>query len=1095
MSFKNRVLFFIKNDNTISQLVLIGLLVAGPIHHYLFFDNSYDPVLLRYISSALCLAALTLSLNPQKLIYKISIGAVVIYFLAVNNCYLLTKNSFDHLYMFSAIRIYIALTIFCKKPWQFITLLILNLCAFSAAYLITQPTRITVISMVVLLVSYTFITYVSYLISVSYKLKLSGAVGDIIDLNQSLIINDTKLNENRKGLNSLLNSLNDIIFEYDEDKTCHNVWFNTMQARVVDPKIIIGKKLEEVLGVEKARKYNEALDYVIKNRQPISLQHVSDFGTGSWLLAKFAPVYDDNNNYTFRISASLTDITEQKIYAEALKEKEALLIDAQTIAKIGNWSYNHQTKEAYWSKNLFVLLEVNDMAGDVDKLDYYLSLVHPEDRENAHNYFATLKLTTKNDFEHRVITPGGKLKYVKAFKGDMVFDDDGRPKHTVGVLQDITESKISEKIIKISQAELLEAQLIAKIGNWKWDIGLDKISWSEEINNIFEIDQKLISDSKIAKILLRYIHPNDRGQLKKQLRSVTNLADIVSKNREYRIITPNGKTKYVSIILGKLIKRDNGTIRKVIGTLQDITDRKQAEIDYKTTEDKYKLVLERVKIPAVSVDKNGVIIFCNKHVCNLLGYDQTEILGLNWFDTFIKGNPSINYFSHITAHGFEPQNTSTVICRDGEQRIISWQNTISYDDFGNIKEVTGIGEDITDREKATEALITAKEEAEKASRFKSEFLSIMSHEIRTPMNAVIGTTNLLLTEDPKPDQLEYLNTLKFSGENLLAIINDILDYNKIEAGKLELNKLSFNVHNLVKKIKQSFFAKASEKNLVIELLIDDTIPEYLVGDQIRLGQVLNNLLSNAVKFTHTGKVVLKLTNEALSNNQVTVKFTVTDTGIGMAAESLNIIFDPFVQETQTNGNDYGGTGLGLAITKRLITLHQSDIAVQSIPGVGTTFTFAINFDIASQLQNSEAIALITPVPGSKNLKGMRILVVDDNKMNLLIASRFLKKWEAEPHEATSGQQAIEMVKNNYYDLIIMDLQMPVMSGFQATGLIKMTHPHLPVIALTADAMPETHNKAFAAGMCDYLTKPFVPEVLFSKVAKYYVPLELVVVKD
>ncbi len=475
---------------------------------------------------------------------------------------------------------------------------------------------------------------------------------------------------------------------------------------------------------------------------------------------------------------------------------------------------------------------------------------------------------------------------------------------------------------------------------------------------------------------------------------------------------------------------------------------------------------------------------------DLLGYGQQEILGLNWINKFVPESSRNNTTELFDNDSFKPQNINSVICRNGDQRTISWQNTISYDENGSIKEVTGIGEDITDRQKATQALISAKEEAEKSSHFKSEFLSIMSHEIRTPMNAVIGTTNLLLSEGPKPEQLEYLNILKFSGENLLAIINDILDYNKIEAGKLELNKIPFNIYQLTQKIKQSFYAKASEKGLEVQLTIDKTIPEYLFGDQVRLGQVLNNLLSNAVKFTHEGKVSIKLERETINDTSVTIKFTVADTGIGIAAKNLAIIFDPFEQESQTTDNDYGGTGLGLAITKRLVELHQSTISIVSEPGKGTEFTFSILFNIAIQkLKKDNQLSPALTVSPATDLQGMRVLLVDDNKMNLLIASKFLKKWNVEVDEAISGSLAIEMVKNNNYDLIIMDLQMPVMDGFETTRIIKKTNPQIPVVALTADAMPETHSKAFSAGMCDYLTKPFVPQALFEKVARYYVPVE------
>jgi two-component system sensor histidine kinase/response regulator len=732
-------------------------------------------------------------------------------------------------------------------------------------------------------------------------------------------------------------------------------------------------------------------------------------------------------------------------------------------------------------------LEIDSRPSGVNKFEYYLSLIHPDDRKNAIRFFSLIHQTSKTQFEHRLITPNGNIKYFKVLKGNQVFDGNGRPVRSFGVLQDITEAKTSEKRIKASQRELLEAQKIAKIGNWKWDVTLNNLEWSDEINNILEIDDKTAAKSDFMRLLLKHIHPAERVLFKQRLKKV---AESINVSYEYRIINEQGDAKYVSIIIGKIIRRDDGSVRKIIGTLQDITDRKQAEIDYQRTENKYKLVLETIKLPALSVDSNGDIIFCNRYMADLLGYEKHEILGLNWAENFVPEEFQYRISELFTTDSFKTQNINSVICRNGDQRTISWQNTFSYDENGTIKEVTAIGEDITDRQKATDELISAKEQAERSSQFKSEFLSIMSHEIRTPMNAVIGTTNLLLCEDPKPDQLEYLNILKFSGENLLAIINDILDYNKIEAGKLELSKISFNIYHLVQKIKQSFYSKASEKGFDIRLSVDNDIPAYLIGDQVRLSQVLNNLLSNAVKFTHTGHVGIRLEKEKINDKTVAIKFTIEDTGIGIPEDSLEIIFDPFEQESHISGSGYGGTGLGLAITKRLVDLHKSSISVISKPGMGTEFSFIIKFDIdhTGHLKDNQQ-----PIfdPGStSDLNGMRILVVDDNKMNVMIASKFLKKWQAEVDEALDGKLAIEMIRKYYYDLIIMDLQMPVMDGFEATKIIKRTNPHVPIIALTADAMPETHSKAFAAGMCDYLTKPFVPQTLFEKVAKYYVPLEV-----
>jgi len=923
---------------------------------------------------------------------------------------------------------------------------------------------------------------INLLLTVLVALVIVCAVVGITFVRRLKNIADEKLAKDRENFdisqqfNSLINSLNDIIFEFDEDKVCRNVWFNDGPDRVIDPKSVLNKRLEAVLGPEKAKKFNDAIDYVIKNRKSTSIEYISDFGTGEWFIARFTPVCNRDGSYTSRISASLTNITGQKKYEQALKENEVLLLEAQSIAKTGNWWYDHNTSSTYWSDTLFAILEIDVINENIGKLDYYIHLVHPDDRETARQYFLNIhKKNSPSQSEHRLITPNGRLKYIKVWKGS---ESPAHSKRLSGVVQDITESKLTERALKLSRTELIEAQAIAKIGNWKWNISGKTIDWSDEIATIFELDEKKASAREALQLLLTYTDKRDRAVLHNLLKSVLNVRNY---SFVFRIITPGGKTHYLSAIVGKLLKREDGSIRKVIGTLQDITERREAEIAYQETENKYKLVLETVKLVALSLDRTGAVTFCNHYLADLLGYKQDEILGRQWLDFVPESTRTVItdwYVNNVIA----AKNVNPVICRNGEERIISWQNTVTYDEYGQIKESTSIGEDITDQQKATQELITAKEMAERSSEFKSEFLSIMSHEIRTPMNAVIGTTNLLLSEDPKPEQLDYLNILKFSAENLLAIINDILDYNKIEAGKLELNVTRFNIHQLVSKIRKSFEPKANEKILDMELSIDKSIPEFVMGDQIRLSQILNNLVGNAVKFTQKGKVSISLEHTKVKG-YTGVKFTVADTGIGIAPKNLRMIFDPFMQESQFINTNSNGTGLGLAITKRLVELHQSDIHVTSELGKGTRFEFTILFGLADKE------AEVTSIPGKDgpmlNLYGMNILLVDDNKMNLLIAAKFLKKWQANVDEAFDGQVAVDMVKRKPYDLVIMDLQMPVMDGFKATEHIKQTHPDMPVIALTADAMPETQVKAAEAGMVDYLTKPFVPGILFEKVSKFY----------
>ncbi|MET3979470.1 two-component system sensor histidine kinase/response regulator [Mucilaginibacter sp. UYP25] len=1080
MSFKNRALLLVENDITIYRLILLGLLIASPSLHYLCFENSYDPLWLRAVNCAFCLLTLGLSYSKNKGLFKAMVYVTMCSYLFVNNFVLLSVNGFSHVYVFSSITIFIALSLFCKQRREFVSISLVNFIAVVAAYYTAPKVAISVTILIVLLGIFTVIAYVSFLVMLAYKMQFKKAVANIVQLNESLLTNTEKLRNSQQQMHALISSINDTIFEFDENRICINVWFGPNSPDYLTVDAFLNKTIIEAIGPERAKPFDEVYEDVMRYQKTTTVEFQSVYGEPGWFVAKASPVFDVHGNYTKRISVSVTDISEQKKHADALVENKNLLLQAQDIAKTGNWWYDDETKENYWSESFFKIMEVEEAPEGLSRFEFYMSLVHPDDQESAVYYFTNINSVTENSLEHKLITPQGNLKFLRILRGEISQNQDGSLKRVVGIIQDITESKLTEKAVKVSQAELLEAQTIAKIGNWKYNCTTHMLQWSDEVNSIHEVEGYKGSASRYGRLLLNHIHPDDKYIVKHLFKSSENSGS----SYEYRIITSKGNVKHISVITGKLMYREDGSVRKIIGTLQDITQRKQAEIDYRRTENKYRLVLETIKLAAVSLNADGKVNFCNKYLANLLGYSQMEILGMDWMEHFVTDEHKDILTGWFKNNSIRAHYVNPIICRDGELRTISWQNTVSYDENGNVKETTSIGEDITVQQKVRQELISAKEQAERSSHFKSEFLSIMSHEIRTPMNAVIGTTNLLLEENPKPEQLEYLNTLKFSSDNLLAIINDILDYNKIEAGKLQLSNIPFNIHQLAQNIKQSFYAKAVEKNLDIELIADESIPEFLMGDQTRLGQILINLVSNAVKFTHEGKVSILLEKEHFSNDEVIIKFTVNDTGIGIAAENMAIVFDPFIQGPQTITHNYGGTGLGLAITKRLIELYESSINVLSDLGKGTRFTFSIRFKTAMPVNEPEHTSAIENIVLPPNLNGMNILVVDDNKMNLMIASKFLKKWQATVDEAINGQIAVDMVSANSYDMVIMDLQMPVMDGFEATRIIKQSQPGIPIIAFTADAMPETHSKAYEAGMCDYLTKPFVPDVLFDTVSKH-----------
>jgi len=360
----------------------------------------------------------------------------------------------------------------------------------------------------------------------------------------------------------------------------------------------------------------------------------------------------------------------------------------------------------------------------------------------------------------------------------------------------------------------------------------------------------------------------------------------------------------------------------------------------------------------------------------------------------------------------------------------------------------------------------------------------MSHEIRTPMNAVIGFTHLLLQHDPRPDQLEYLNILKFSSENLLVLINDILDFNKIEAGKLEFEEVDFNLSRLIDNIRLAQLQRAQEKNVKLKLMMDEDLPNAVIGDPIRLGQILTNLISNAVKFTKEGKVVISATLAEAQKDHTIIDFEVADTGIGIPPEKLDTIFESFTQASSDTTRKFGGSGLGLTISKRLLELMGSKITVKSEVDKGSVFSFSLRL----KNSNKQLAPVLESINNIKSLKGTRLLIAEDNQINVLLAKQFMKQWDVDCDVAENGVIAYQLIQTNNYDLVLMDLQMPEMDGYQTTEKVRKLqgdkYAKLPIIALTASAMLDIKDKAFESGMNDYVSKPFNPDDLYRKIALY-----------
>ncbi len=383
----------------------------------------------------------------------------------------------------------------------------------------------------------------------------------------------------------------------------------------------------------------------------------------------------------------------------------------------------------------------------------------------------------------------------------------------------------------------------------------------------------------------------------------------------------------------------------------------------------------------------------------------------------------------------------------------------------------------------SQSLRLAAEQAQQGLRSKSEFLSTMSHEIRTPLNAVIGMTHLLLGNDPRKDQKEDLGVLLFSANNLLSIVNNILDYNKIEEGKIGFEHIPMDLAAIARNIVAGMKNTADEKGIQVLADIDAKLDKKVLGDPTRMSQVINNLVHNAIKFTREGFVRLSLSVDSIGPESVNLTVKVQDTGIGIPPEKQGIIFDRFTQADSSTSRSYGGTGLGLAITKKILELQGVTLQLTSESGQGSCFYFTQTFPFTNETIEENS-GHISGAEGEQLLCGIHILLVEDNPLNVLVAQTMLERKGAVVHVATNGVEALERIDSDYHHLVLMDLHMPVMDGYEATVLLRQRGETLPIIALTASTPKEVESGAFAAGLNDVVVKPFNPDELYRLILKY-----------
>ncbi len=537
-------------------------------------------------------------------------------------------------------------------------------------------------------------------------------------------------------------------------------------------------------------------------------------------------------------------------------------------------------------------------------------------------------------------------------------------------------------------------------------------------------------------------------------------------------------------------KDDKGNVLGVFAAARDITEQKQSSLYARS-------LIEASLDPLVTISADGKIMDMNEAMIDAVEKAREKLINTDFENYFTDAAKAREIYQEVFTKGYVIDYPLTL--KDSKLVDVLFNGSVYKDGNGNVLGAVVVARDISEQKKTEKEMVEAKvfaelatsiaeEEkfkaeaathiAEDAVKSKQQFLSNMSHEIRTPMNAIIGFTKVLLKTELSAKQREYMVAIKVSGDALIVLINDILDLAKVDAGKMVYEQIPFIMESSIAAMLHLFESKIQEKNISLVKVFDQHIPKVLLGDPVRLHQVITNLLSNAVKFTAKGKITVTTTLLKEDNDLVTIQFVVADTGIGIAEDKLARVFDNFQQASSGTSRLYGGTGLGLSIVKQLVEGQDGSIDVQSTVGEGSEFSFTMNFQkTTEQVDEDSGFAQIV-----EDVKNIKVLVVEDIALNQLLMKTLLDDFGFERDIASNGKIAIERMAEKNYDIILMDLQMPEMNGFEATAYIRNTlQSMIPIIALTADVTTVDLDKCRAVGMNDYIAKPVDERILYSKI--------------
>lgn len=790
----------------------------------------------------------------------------------------------------------------------------------------------------------------------------------------------------------------------------------------------------------------------------------------------------------------------QELYKEKLQ-----LAEAQHLAHIGNWEWDIAENSFTWSDELFRIYGYDPQSFE-PSFRIFIERIHPEDRPIVEAILEDAFRKCKTfDYYHRIIRPDGAIRVIHA-RGEAVAHMEKKLVRLLGTAQDVTEIKRAEDERRKNQEEIREKEELYRTVFESLSEGLvitDKESRIIFANSKIEELTGYARKEVMGKVIYMLLASSEHSFMRKQLER--------RQKNSYGSYELEMCRKDGSVFLARINMAPFRNVKgEIVGTVSAITDitltRREEEMERLST------AATKSFNSVIIADTCGCVEWVNEGFTRLTGYELHEVQGTKG-EILRKGDEEqLQQFSDLFNKLLETRQPQSYEAKNytksGREYWVITTLTPVLNKKGEVERVIAIDSDITPRKrmeeeliiankigehllkkgnKALEELSKAKKQVEETAKIKEQFMANMSHEIRTPMNGIIGLTEVLLKTELDPEQREYLKAIKSSGDTLLVVINDILDLSKMEAGKMTFEEIPFRLEHLINSLIDLFSPKIKEKNLEMHCWIDPGIPTYLIGDPVRLNQVLMNLVSNAVKFTQNGYVELSAKLKSANEEHVQLEISVKDTGRGIPQDKMSSLFLDFTQVSADITRHYGGTGLGLAITKRLVELQGGRIKVKSKASVGSTFTFMLRFKKCNSEVSIEEEDIIEEYSSSE-LEHLRVLVVEDNPVNQLLAEKLLSDWKCIVEMAGNGKEAVEKLQEMQFDAIMMDIKMPEMDGYEATDYIRKNLPPpvclIPIIAVTAHAATWESEKCIAAGMNDYISKPFNSRELYRKLVKH-----------